>query len=300
MAVSFDEYLVVGISSRALFNLEKENEVFEAQGLDAYREYQLSHEDEILEPGTGFTLVNNLLSINERTGKKLVEVIVMSRNSAETSLRIINSLDHYGLDINRMAMSGGENISRYLKAFGVDLFLSSNEFDVSDAINNGFAAGLVYNTDQIYRADNDQIRIAFDADAVLFSAESEKIFQEKGLDAFVKNEIENQDRALKKGPLAKFLLCLANLQQNTREYQLIRTAIVTSRDKNSGRRVLKTLRKWNIDVDEVFFLQGANKATILKSFGANIFFDDQDVHGLPASEVVPSARVPYKKGQEPK
>ena len=224
----------------------------------------------------------------------------MSRNSAETSLRIINSLDHYGLDINRMAMSGGENISRYLKALGVDLFLSSNEFDVSDAINNGFAAGLVYNTDQIYRTDNDQIRIAFDADAVLFSAESEKIFQEKGLDAFVKNEVENQDRALKKGPLAKFLLCLANLQQNTREYQLIRTAIVTSRDKNSGRRVLKTLRKWNIDVDEVFFLQGANKATILKSFGANIFFDDQDVHGLPASEVVPSARVPYKKGQEPK
>lgn len=300
MAVSFDEYLVVGISSRALFNLEKENEVFETQGLDAYREYQLSHEDEILEPGTGFTLVNNLLSINEKTGKKLVEVIVMSRNSAETSLRIINSLDHYGLDINRMAMSGGENISRYLKAFGVDLFLSSNEFDVSDAINNGFAAGLVYNTDQIYRTDNDQIRIAFDADAVLFSAESEKIFQEKGLDAFVKNEVENQDRALKKGPLAKFLLCLANLQQNTREYQLIRTAIVTSRDKNSGRRVLKTLRKWNIDVDEVFFLQGANKATILKSFSANIFFDDQDVHGLPASEVVPSARVPYKKGQEPK
>ena len=300
MSVSFDDYLVVGISSRALFNLEKENSVFEKDGLESYRDYQLSHEDEILEPGTGFNLVKNLLSINQRTHKKLVEVIVMSRNSAETSLRIINSLDHYGLDINRMAMSGGENISRYLEAFGIDLFLSCNESDVNDAINNGFAAGLVYNTNQIYSMNSDQIRIAFDADAVLFSSDSEKIFQREGLDAFVENEVSNEDRALKKGPLAKFLFCLANLQKNTRKYQLIRTAIVTSRDKNTGRRVLKTLRKWNIDVDEVFFLQGADKTMVLKSFGANIFFDDQDVHGVPASQVVPSAKVPYKKGQEPK
>ena len=300
MPVSFDDYLVVGISSRALFNLEDANAVFEQDGLEAYRDYQLSHEDEILQPGTGFTLVQNLLSINTITNKKLVEVIVMSRNSAETSLRIIHSLDHYGLDINRMAMSGGETISRYLDAFGVDLFLSCNEDDVNQAINSGFAAGLVYNTDRIYEQPADQIRIAFDADAVLFSPESERIFKQKGLDAFVENEILNEDVALKKGPLAKFLFCLSNLQQNTKNLHLIRTAIVTSRDKNTGKRVLKTLRKWNIDVDEVFFLQGAGKTEVLKSFGANIFFDDQDIHGLGASEVVPSARVPYKKGQEPK
>ena len=127
MAVSFDNYLVVGISSRALFDLEEANKIFETQGLDAYREYQIQHEDDILKPGAGFGLVKNLLNINEKTSKKLVEVIVMSRNSAETSLRIINSLKHYGFDIGRMVMSGGEDISRYLKAFGVDLFLSCNE-----------------------------------------------------------------------------------------------------------------------------------------------------------------------------
>ena len=143
MAVSFDNYLVVGISSRALFDLEEANKIFETQGLDAYREYQIQHEDDILKPGAGFGLVKNLLNINEKTSKKLVEVIVMSRNSAETSLRIINSLKHYGFDIGRMVMSGGEDISRYLKAFGVDLFLSCNENDVSNAINAGFPAGLI-------------------------------------------------------------------------------------------------------------------------------------------------------------
>ena len=105
----------------------------------------------------------------------------MSRNSAETSLRIINSLKHYGFDIGRMVMSGGEDISRYLKAFGVDLFLSCNENDVSNAINAGFPAGLIYNTNTMYKFPNDQIRIAFDADAVLFSSESEKIISKKGV-----------------------------------------------------------------------------------------------------------------------
>ena len=299
MAVSFDDYLVVGISSRALFDLEQANKIFEEQGLDAYREYQIKHEDDILKPGSGFGLVKNLLNINDKTSKKLVEVIVMSRNSAETSLRIINSLKHYDLDVGRMVMSGGEDISRYLKAFGVDLFLSCNEHDVSNAINAGFPAGLIYNANTIYDFPNDQIRIAFDADAVLFSPESEKIYKQKGLDAFVANEEKHQDKALKQGPMAKFLFSLSTLQKHCKEQNLLRTAIVTARDKNAGIRVIKTLRKWNIIVDEVFFLQGANKADVLECFGANIFFDDQDVHTLPASKVVPSARVPYKKGEKP-
>jgi 5'-nucleotidase len=291
MAVSFDDYLVIGISSRALFDLEKANDVFEKQGLDAYREYQLKHEDDILEPGAGFTLVKNLLAINKKMGKKLVEIIVMSRNSAETSIRLINSLEHFDLDIGRMVMSGGQPISRYLKAFGVDLFLSCNEYDVSKAISEGFPAGLIYAGSHDYSLPNDQIRIAFDADAVLFSAESEEIYQQNGLDAFVKNEIINQNVELHKGPMAKFLFQLSRLQQITKEQNLLRTAIVTARDKNAGKRVIKTLRKWNIVIDEIFFLQGAKKADVLQCFGANIFFDDQDVHAGPASKVVPSARV---------
>ncbi len=291
MPISLRDYLVVGISSRALFNLEKENEVFETQGLDAYRTYQIEHEQETLEPGPGFTLVKNLLQINDAMNKKLVEVIVMSRNSAETSLRVLHSLDAYHLDIGRMAMSGGEPISKYLKAFDVDLFLSCNEEDVSLALNSGCPAGLIYPSSKLYKNDSNQIRIAFDADAVLFSNESEQIYQEQGLDAFVENEVKNRNIDLKEGPMTKFLYRLSQLQNACSQQNLIRTAIVTARDRNAGVRIIKTLRHWNIIVDEVFFLQGANKASILEQFGANIFFDDQDVHAKPASKVVPSARV---------
>ena len=297
MSVSFENYLVVGISSRALFNLEKENEVFEKEGLDAYREYQIVHENDVLSPGSGFGLVKNLLNINKLAKRKLVEVIVMSRNSADTSLRIIHSLEHYDMDIGRMVLSGGEDISRYLSAFGVDLFLSCNENDVSNAIHAGFAAGMIYARDTKYKFPDHQIRIAFDADAVLFSAESEKIYQEHGLEAFNENEILNQDVALKKGPMASLLKSLSWLQNETKDLNVLRTAIVTARNKDTGVRVIKTLRAWNIVVDEVFFMQGAKKADVLACFGANIFFDDQDVHAGPASDVVPSARVPYREGE---
>lgn len=296
MANQFDKNLVIAISSRALFDLEAANKIFETEGLDAYRDYQLANEDVILDEGPGFSLVKNLLSLNEAVGKKVVEVIVMSRNSAETSLRIMNSIDHYNLDIKRMMMSGGEDISRYLKPFRVDLFLSCNEEDVTSAVNRGYAAGVIYNGYKYNDIPEGQIRIAFDADAVLFSAESEEIFQKHGLDAFVQNEIENQDKALEQGPMAGFLMGLAKLQNQLQGTDKIRTAIVTARDKDSGRRVIKTLRKWNININEIFFLSGADKAEVLESFGANIFFDDQEKNALPAASVVPSARVPYKKG----
>uniref|UniRef100_UPI002803EE56 5'-nucleotidase n=1 Tax=uncultured Holdemanella sp. TaxID=1763549 RepID=UPI002803EE56 len=243
------------------------------------------------------TLVKNLLNINKLANRKLVEVIVMSRNSADTSLRIIHSLEHYDMDIGRMVLSDGEDISRYLSAFGVDLFLSCNENDVSNAIHAGFAAGMIYARDTKYNFPDHQIRIAFDADAVLFSAESEKIYQTRGLEAFTENEILNQDVALKKGPMANLLKSLSWLQNETRDLNVLRTAIVTARNKDTGVRVIKTLRAWNIIVDEVFFMQGAKKADVLACFGANIFFDDQDVHAGAASDVVPSARVPYREGE---
>lgn len=296
MAVSFNDYLVIGISSRALFNLEEENLIFEQKGLDAYREYQIQHENDILKPGAGFNLVKNLLSINDKLKHKCVEVIVMSRNSTETSLRIMNSLDYYNLDIGRMVMSGGESVSKYLKVFDVDLFLSCDEQDVQSAIESGIASGIIYSQDVAYQ-QQEQIRIAFDADAVLFGAESEQIYQKEGLEAFKQNEISKQDEELTKGPMANFLFRLSSLQKVCRKENLLRTAIVTARDRNAGIRVIKTLQKWNIVVDEIFFLQGAKKKEVLQAFGANIFFDDQDVHARPASEVVPSARVPYKEGE---
>src|SRR5690554_2387304 len=192
MAYDLNSYLVVGISSSALFDLTNENKIFETKGLEEYLKYQVKHEKDILNPGPGFKLVKNLLRINELIpGKRLVEVIIMSRNSASSSMRFFNSIEHYGLDISRAALTSGMPIKPYAEAFNVSLFLSTNVEDVQDAINSNIAAGIIYNYKYQEHNDSNQIRIAFDGDAVLFSDESERIYQKDGLDAFAKHEKMN-------------------------------------------------------------------------------------------------------------
>ena len=299
MSVSLDHCLVIGISSRALFDLDEENKIYEEQGLDAYEAYQLSHEEEILKPGSGFALVKALLKLNERYKKHMVEVLIMSRNSANTSLRIFNSMKHYGLDITRAVLTSGASLSPYLSSFGVDLFLSANEEDVKKAINDGFAAGRIYtNTIQNYDPlhEIDQIRIAFDGDAVLFSNEAEAIFQKEGLDAFVKHEEMNANQQLSKGPFARFLKTISDLQKQMEANDApIRTALVTARNAPAHERVIKTLRSWDVRIDEAFFLGGLQKTDVLKAFSPHIFFDDQKSHADLASVVVPSAQVPWSE-----
>ena len=304
--MSFDltQPLVIGISSRALFDLEAENQVFEQQGLQAYRQYQQEHEQEILPPGPAFSLVKAFLNLNRlQHGQRTVEVIIMSRNTADTSLRIFKSIEHYGLDITRAALVGGAEVTPYLKAFRTDLFLSAHAPDVKQAVDHDIAAGmiLVGNTRTNPEDEIGQIRIAFDGDAVLFSAESEKVFKQQGLDAFIQHEMSNADMPLSKGPFANFLMTLSNLQHlyQVREQAPIRTALVTSRSAPAHERAIKTLRNWGVRVDEAFFLGGVSKTDILASFGAHIFFDDQHVHTDPASAVVPSALVPYREGDDP-
>jgi 5'-nucleotidase len=299
MAHKFENYLVVGISSRALFDLEKENKLYIEKGLKEYSGYQIEHEKDVLKPGAGFALVKALLHLNELTaGKRKTEIIIMSRNSADTSLRIFNSIEHYGIDISRAALTGGAHLSKYLHAFKTDLFLSANSEDVQEAIDVNIAAGLIC-TNPLPLINLDQeiskIHIAFDGDAVLFSAESERIFQEKGLEAFLKNERENAKLPLPEGPFAKLLKTLSYIQSQFDDSDVpIRTALVTSRNAPAHERVIRTLREWNVRIDEAFFLGGMSKSEVLKAFGAHIFFDDQLIHVNPASEFVPSARVPYK------
>lgn len=304
MAFDLTQPLVIGISSRALFDLEAENQVFEQQGLQAYRQYQQEHEQEILPPGPAFSLVKAFLNLNRlQHGQRTVEVIIMSRNTADTSLRIFKSIEHYGLDITRAALVGGAEVTPYLKAFRTDLFLSAHAPDVKQAVDHDIAAGmiLVGNTRTNPEDEIGQIRIAFDGDAVLFSAESEKVFKQQGLDAFIQYEMSNADMPLSKGPFANFLMTLSNLQHlyQDREQAPIRTALVTSRSAPAHERAIKTLRNWGVRVDEAFFLGGVSKTDILASFGAHIFFDDQHVHTDPASAVVPSALVPYREGDDP-
>lgn len=297
--------LVIGISSRALFNLEEENKIFEEQGLEKYEEYQVQHENDILQKGSAFQLVKAFLGLNKLSpNKRLVEVIVMSRNSPNTSLRIFNSISDYDLDITRAALSGGAPIAPYLHAFKTDLFLSAKREDVQQAIDDDIAAGLILtgaphvNT----KTKIEQIRIAFDGDAVLFGSDSERIFQHKGIEAFAEHERYNADIPMQKGPFANFLLTIAHIQSefSDRETAPIRTALVTSRNAPAHERAIKTLRYWNVRIDEAYFLGGVSKKEVLSAFGAHIFFDDQSVHAEPASEVVTSALVPYPEGCDPR
>ena len=291
--------LVIGVSTRALFDLSYENEISETLGVEAFCRYQREHEHETLKPGPGFSLVKALLHINSLPGQEgKVEVIIMSRNSADSSLRVFHSIREYGLNITRAVLAAGASLAPYLSAFQTDLFLSADEEDVKKASQSGIAAGIIC-SDGIHTYDCESepecIKIAFDGDAVLFSDESERIFQEKGLDAFEENELRYASDPMQDGPFAKFLRTLSDLQKEFPESEVpIRTALVTSRCAPAHERVIRTLRAWNVRIDEAFFLGGISKRDVLKAFGAQIFFDDQAVHTKSASEVVPAARVPYK------
>lgn len=290
MTYDLQDKLVIAISSRALFDLEDENNIFEEKGLQEYIKYQLEHENEPLPKGTAFPLIQALLELNKRFDTPLVEVIILSRNSPETGMRIFNSIDALDLDITRAGFTGGEDTSTYLDAFNVDLFLSKNEENVRRALSSGRAAALIYDMPEDYSPSKEQIRIAFDADAVIFSDESERIYQSEGLDAFLEHERVNARKLLPEGPFGKLLKLLSKLKE--RDSSLIKIAIVTARNSPAHKRIIYTLRAWGVKVDEIFFLGGIEKKSILKAFNAHIFFDDQDSHVKPASEVIPSSRVP--------
>ena len=293
MAYDLTGKLVVAISSRALFDLELENSIFENEGIDAYKRYQIEHEDEILSKGTAFDLVKGLLAINEKVGQPLVEVMILSRNTPETGLRVFNSIDAYGLDITRAAFTGGVELSRYLSSFQVSLFLSKNANDVQKAINQGFAAAIIDNKPEGFSPDDNEIRIAFDADAVIFSDESERIYQEEGLEAFEAHEREFVNERMEEGPFGKFIKVLSDIKRV--DPSLIRIAIVTARNNPAHKRVIYTLRDWHVTVDEAYFLGGVEKREVLRAFNPHIFFDDHDKHIGPASEFIPSGKVPWKE-----
>tara|TARA_Y100001949_G_scaffold174990_1_gene183685 strand:- start:392 stop:1285 length:894 start_codon:yes stop_codon:yes gene_type:complete len=287
--------LVVGISSRALFDLSESHEIFQNDGVEAYRKYQIKNEDQILVPGEAFNLVNKILKINDfYKNKDRVEVILLSRNTADTGLRIFNSIESHELDISRAVFCGGESPYKYVKAFGVDLFLSSSKDDVKMAIQNSVASARIISSKLKKLSKGDTLlRIAFDGDSVIFSDESEKIYAKEGLKAFLDNE-RKQKSMLKAGPFKSFLVELNKLQSELSHVDCpIRTALVTARSAPSHKRVIKTLRNWGVRIDESLFLGGMKKSEFLKSFKADIFFDDQQNNIEDASAKVTSAHVPF-------
>ena len=296
MAYDLKNKLVIAISSRALFNLEEENAIFDEEGLESYYTHQLENLDNPSEKGSGFRFVQNLLSINNKFDNKLIEVIILSRNNAATGLRIGRSIEHYDLEIERTGWTAGTPVSRYLEAFKVDLFLSAHAPDVEDAVNTGVAAATILPHTPITTEESDMVKIAFDGDAVIFGDESERVYQEEGLEAFIAHERENAKNPLSQGPFFKFLKTISEIQDKfPMEGSPIRTALVTARNFSTHERVLGTLEGWGVRVDEAFFQGGVQKYEVIKAFGADIFFDDQDTHLEDTSKETPSAKVPYKR-----
>ena len=284
--------LVVAISSRALFDLTDSHRVYTDAGVGAYHRYQVAHEDELLAPGPAFVLVKKLLRLN-RPDKQYVEVILLSRNSADTGLRIMNSIHHHGLDVTRAAFTKGEPTSRYVPAFGAHLFLSADTEDVKRVLNDGYAAATIFPSTG-GKSETSDLRIAFDGDAVLFSDEAERVYQKSGLAAFSKSESDAALQPLSGGPFKEFLAGLHRIQSDfAADESPIRTALVTARSAPAHERVIRTLRAWNIRIDEALFLGGLDKGEFLRAFGADIFFDDQQTHIDSAARHVATGHVPH-------
>ncbi|HXD82905.1 MAG TPA: 5'-nucleotidase [Rudaea sp.] len=292
--------LVVAISSRALFDLGESHALFEREGLDAYREFQMTREDDLLAPGIAFPLVRKLLRLNEGVDEPRVEVILLSRNSADTGLRIFNSIEHHGLQIARAVFTGGESTSPYVHAFGAQLFLSANPESVAAALVAGIAAATILPSKAPTTA-SDQLRIAFDGDAVIFGDESERVAQEQGIDAFHRNEAELADKPLSGGPFRGFLAALHRLQAAfpAGDDSPIRTALVTARSAPAHKRVILTLRSWGVRLDEALFLGGRDKGPFLQAFGADIFFDDSQANVESARRHVATGHVPHGVSNAP-
>ncbi|XP_074541186.1 cytosolic 5'-nucleotidase 1A-like [Halichoeres trimaculatus] len=303
--------VTIAVSSRTLFDMVEERKIYQEQGLEKYVSYQVEHENEPLKPGAAFPFVKSLMAVNDRLrelypdSEELFDIVLMTNNHAQVGVRLINSINHYGLLVERFCMTGGKSPIGYLKAYMTNLYLSKDSDKVTEAIDEGIAAATMFMPQTETQLSDTELRVAFDGDAVLFSDESEIIVKEHGLDTFFEHEKKFENKPLAQGPLKCFLEALGKLQRkfyakNERLNCPIRTFLVTARSAaSSGARVLKTLRSWGLEIDEALFLAGAPKGPLLQKIKPHIFFDDQMFHIEGANELgTISAHVPYGIGQK--
>ena len=291
MAVTLDGKLVVAISSRALFDFEEENQLFEQGDDRAYMRLQLERLEIPAKPGVAFSLVKKLLAFNTEAAQR-VEVVILSRNDPVSGLRVMRSAAHYALPIIRCTFTRGESPWRYLKPLKANLFLSTHLSDVRSALDAGVPAAQVYpQSAHASSAHPHEVRIAFDGDAVLFSDEAERVYQDQGLSAFQQHESDKAALPLPDGPFKPLLVALHALQQAAQPEMRIRTALVTARSAPAHERAIRTLMDWNIEVDEAMFLGGLDKGAFLREFEPDFFFDDQTGHIESAARHVPSGHV---------
>lgn len=299
MPYPIDSKLVVAVASSALFDLAESDQIFRERGLSQYREHQRAHEKTPLVPGVAFPFVRRLLSLNSGAPDDAVEIVLLSRNDPDTGLRVFNSIQHHGLDITRGAFLNGKAPHLYMEAFNASLFLSANQFNVKAAIADSLPAGLVLGSPFEDNLNDKELRVAFDFDSVIADDEAEVVFHTTGLSAFHAAEVANADIPHRPGPLLRLFQGLTALQSRVADvadpglYPSVRVAVITARNAPSHRRVVTTLRKWNLQPDETFFLGGIEKARILKTFKPHMFFDDQASHLEAGSQYGAMVHVPF-------
>ena len=291
MSVSLDDKLVVAISSRALFDFEEENRIFESGDPAGYMRMQLQRLDVPARPGIAFSLIRKLLAFNDTTSQR-VEVVVLSRNDPVSGMRVFRSAKANDIHLQRGVFTQGRSPFGYLRPLRAHLFLSTNAEDVRGALAAGFPAARVLTESVLASASfPNEVRIAFDGDAVLFSDEAEQVFQARGLEAFQEHESSKATQPLPGGPFKPLLTALHRLQAAANPQMRIRTALVTARSAPAHERAIRTLMDWKIHVDEAMFLGGLDKGEFLREFEPDFFFDDQTRHVTHAAMHVPSGHV---------
>ncbi|XP_034431327.1 cytosolic 5'-nucleotidase 1A-like isoform X1 [Hippoglossus hippoglossus] len=303
--------ITIAVSSQVLFNMEKEQQIYEQQGMEGYIKYQGEHETEPFSPGPAFSFVKALEAVNTQLrelypdSEELFDVVLMTNNHADVGLRLINTISHHQLVIERFCMTGGNSPVGFLKAYHTNLYLSSDPGKVREALGEGIAAATMFTPEKMTEVSETQLRVAFDGDGVLFSDESERVFRDGGLAKFLEHEKAHENEPMNHGPLKGFLEALGKLQKKfdgkgQRMDCPIRTYLVTARGTaSSGIRVLKTLSSWGLEIDEALFLAGTPKGPMLEKIRPHIFFDDQMIHVTGAAEMgTVACHVPYGKANE--
>lgn len=303
MPYPIERKLVIGVASSALFDLSESHQIYLAKGVEEYRLHQEENLDIPFQKGVAFPFIRRFLSINKAFPKQSpVEVVLLSRNSPETGMRVFRSIRHYGLDITRAAFMTGRSPHEYVPAFNASLFLSANENDVQKAIDANYPAGVVQPS-KVYDDELDtELRVAFDFDGVIADDEAESVFKRNNnLDEFQAHEAAKQAIPHQPGPLADLFKKLSFMQKLEEKRlkddpgykKILRIAIVTARNAPSHERVVTTLKEWGVSADESFFLGGMQKSRVLSILKPHMFFDDQRSHLESSAGNIPMVHIPF-------
>jgi 5'-nucleotidase len=303
MPFQIEKKLVVGVSSNALFDLRKEDSIYEEKGLSEYNKYQDERKNDIIPKGLAFPFIRRFLNINKVYFELMpVEVVLLSKNSPESGIRVFKSIQYYGLDITRGAFTSGESPYKYIPPFNISLFLSTNELDVSNAINENYPAGKILQTNIIDDEKDNELRVAFDFDGVIADDESEKVYKESNqLELYMNYETENVNKPHSPGLLGDFFKKISYFQkletkkqENEKNYKkILKTAIITARNSPAHERAINTLKSWGVTVDSFFSLGGIEKKRILEILKPHLYLDDQIEHLNSEIKNIPLVHIPF-------